>query len=135
MCETIFPRGRGGLGRRSFQDDSSALPSLCALFPLLLHQLYLRLSGIRSQMLETPESCSDWRGSDEGLIKPHTCFTLRNAVCLGKLLFSHPSPLHSKKEYYRDNVVISRSSLFPTCAGRERRLKQKRLSIFLTVKF
>ena len=36
-----------------FQDDSSAL-YFCALFLLLLHQLDLRPSGIRSWRLETP---------------------------------------------------------------------------------
>ena len=37
-----------------FQDDSSLLHLLCSLFLLLLHQLHLRSSGIRSQRLETP---------------------------------------------------------------------------------
>ena len=35
-----------------FQDNSSALHLLCT--SLLLHKLYLRLSGIRAQMLGTP---------------------------------------------------------------------------------
>ena len=39
-----------------FQDDSSALHLLCTLFLLLLHQLHLRSSGIRSWRLGTPLS-------------------------------------------------------------------------------
>ena len=38
----------------SFQDDSSTLNLLWALFLLLLHQLHLRSSGIKSKMLGTP---------------------------------------------------------------------------------
>ena len=37
-----------------FRDDSSTLHLLCTLFLLLLHQLQLRSSGIRSWMLGTP---------------------------------------------------------------------------------
>ena len=37
-----------------FQDDSSTLHLLCPLFLLLLHQLHLRSSGIRSWKLVTP---------------------------------------------------------------------------------
>ena len=40
----------------SFQYDSSALHLLCTLFLLLLHQLHLRSSGIRSRRLGTPLS-------------------------------------------------------------------------------
>ena len=43
----------GGWG--GCQDDSSTLHLLCTLFLLLLHQLCLRSSGIRSWRLETPE--------------------------------------------------------------------------------
>ena len=39
-----------------FQDDSSALHLLFTLFLLLLHQLHLRSSGIRSRRLGTPLS-------------------------------------------------------------------------------
>ena len=42
------------VGGKQFGDDSSALCLLCTLFLLLLHQLYLRSSGIRSQRLGTP---------------------------------------------------------------------------------
>ena len=42
-----------GLGGR-FQDDSRALRSLCTLLLLLLYQLHLRSSAIRSQRLGTP---------------------------------------------------------------------------------
>ena len=45
-------QGRGGAW---FQDASSALHLLCTLFLLLLHQLHLRESGIRSQRLGAPE--------------------------------------------------------------------------------
>lgn len=38
------------------QDDSSALRLLCTLFLLLLHQLHLRSSGIRSHRVGTPAS-------------------------------------------------------------------------------
>ena len=48
--KTIFPQMAGGW----FQDNSNTLHLLCALFLFLLHQLHLRLSGIRSQSLGTP---------------------------------------------------------------------------------
>ena len=44
----------------SLWDDSSALHLLCTLFLLLLPQLYLRASGIRSQRLGTPAQ-EGWR--------------------------------------------------------------------------
>ena len=47
-----FSTSWGGSGW--FGDDSSALHLLCALFLLLLHQLHLRSSGIRSWRLGTP---------------------------------------------------------------------------------
>ena len=43
-----------GGGGRWFQDDSSTLYLLCTLFLVMLHQLHLRLSGIRSQSLGSP---------------------------------------------------------------------------------
>ena len=43
--------GGEGRGWRWFQDDSSALHLLCTFFLLLLHQLHIRSSGIRSQRL------------------------------------------------------------------------------------
>ena len=49
-----FPHELEKWGR--FQDDSSALHLLCTLFLLLLHQLHLRSSGIRSWRLGTPLS-------------------------------------------------------------------------------
>ena len=52
--KTVFPRTRVGWRRVWFQDDSSVLHLLCTLFLLLLHQLHLRSSGIRSQRLGTP---------------------------------------------------------------------------------
>ena len=44
-------------GQEWFQDDSTSLHLLCTLVLLLLliHQLHLRSSGIRSRRLETPE--------------------------------------------------------------------------------
>ena len=48
--KTTFPWG----GWRWFKDDSSTLHLLCTLFLLLLHQLHLRSSGIRSWSLGTP---------------------------------------------------------------------------------
>ena len=41
-------------GTRCFGDDSSALHLFCTLFLLLLLQLHLRSSGIRSRKLGTP---------------------------------------------------------------------------------
>ena len=57
--KTIFPHPRVGewLG-----DDSSALHLLCTLCLLLLYQLHLRSSGIRSQRLGTPA----FKGLQEG---------------------------------------------------------------------
>ena len=46
-------QGLGGKGGW-FQDDSSTLNLLCTLFLLLLYQLHLRSSGIRSWRLGTP---------------------------------------------------------------------------------
>ena len=48
--KTIFPWNGEG---EWFQDDSSPLRLLCTLFLLLLHQLHLRSSGIRSWRLGT----------------------------------------------------------------------------------
>ena len=50
--ENRFSMDQGGDGQ--FPDDSSTLHVLCTLFLLLLHQLHLRSSGIRSQRLGTP---------------------------------------------------------------------------------
>ena len=52
MWKTIFPQTRSG---GCFQDDSSALHLLCTLFLLLLHQLHLRSSGVRSWRLGAPD--------------------------------------------------------------------------------
>ena len=54
LGEDNFSMGQGGGGgRRWFWDDSSALHLLCTLFLLLLYQLHLRSSGIRSLSLGT----------------------------------------------------------------------------------
>ena len=50
------------LGVGMVQDDSSTLQVLCALFLLILHQLHLRSSGIRSQTLGTPDSDHAYKG-------------------------------------------------------------------------
>ena len=47
-----FFHGLGGKGW--FRDDSSALHLFCTLFLLLLHQIHLRSSGIRTGRLGTP---------------------------------------------------------------------------------
>ena len=49
LWRTIFPQT--GIGGGCFWDDSSVLHLLCTL---LLHQLHLRSSGIRSWRLGTP---------------------------------------------------------------------------------
>ena len=49
----LHGRHRPGVGGW-VREDSNALHLLCALFLLLLHQLYLRSSGIRSWRLKTP---------------------------------------------------------------------------------
>ena len=59
--KTTFPWTEGW-DRRWFRNDSSALLLLCSLFLLLilLHQLHLRLLGIRSQRFGTPDLGSNW---------------------------------------------------------------------------
>ena len=56
LWKTIFPRT---WVRGWFQDDLIPLHLLCTLFLLLLHQLHLRSSGIRSRRLGTP-SLDNW---------------------------------------------------------------------------
>ena len=51
--KTIFPQTWGLEVERWFWDDSNALHLLYTLFLLLLHQLHLRWSGIRSQRFGT----------------------------------------------------------------------------------
>ena len=52
FMEDSFSVDPGGWG--CFGDDLRALHVLCTLFLLLLHQLHLKSSGIRSQRLGTP---------------------------------------------------------------------------------
>jgi len=52
FMEDSFPMDQGG--EQVVWNDSSALHLLCTLFLLLLHQLHLRSSGIRSWRLRTP---------------------------------------------------------------------------------
>ena len=54
-----FFHRRGGGGGVWFWDDSNALHLLCTLFLLLLCQLHLISSGIRSQGLGTPALLDD----------------------------------------------------------------------------
>ena len=56
----IFPQTRG---EGWFGDDSSLLHLLCTLFLLLLHQLHLRSSGIRSQTFGIPALKHIWSPS------------------------------------------------------------------------
>ena len=51
FMEDSFPGARGGY---EFQDDSNTLHLLCTLFLLLLHQLHLSSSGIRSRRSGDP---------------------------------------------------------------------------------
>ena len=53
LWKTVFPQTGGGEGGW-FQDNSSTFHLLRTLFLLLLHQIHLRSSGIRSQRLGTP---------------------------------------------------------------------------------
>ena len=55
FMEESIPTDLGEGGRAEwFQDDSNALHLLCTLFLLLLYQLHLRSSGIRSWRLGNP---------------------------------------------------------------------------------
>ena len=71
-----------GRGEDVVQDDSSAFHLSCTLFLLLLHQLHLRSSGIRSQRLGTPGLYYTWRGEKK---KP---------TCSGKLVQNHRRANH-----------------------------------------
>ena len=51
----------GVRGWEWFWSDSSSLHLLCTLFPLLLHQLHLRSSGLRLQRLGTPGFKTLWQ--------------------------------------------------------------------------
>ena len=82
----------GGWGR--CQDDSSTLHLLCTLFLLLLHQLRLRSSGIRSWRLETP-----------GLrqfhaVKLHSCLHIKNALRVSDNVSSPKRSYLNTLEYY-----------------------------------
>ena len=63
-----------------FQNDSSALHLLCTLF-LLLHQLHLRSSGIRSRRLGTPLSA----------LSPGHGYQVTEASCLFACRYLEPS--------------------------------------------
>ena len=57
FMEENFSMDLVGVGEGEwFQDDSCALHVSCALFLLLLHQLHLRSSGVRSRRLGAPAS-------------------------------------------------------------------------------
>ena len=56
FCGRQFFHGLGlGLGGWFQEDDASTLHLLCTLFLLLLHQLHLRSSGVRSWRLGAPD--------------------------------------------------------------------------------
>ena len=60
---TVFPRTEVGDGLRIIHvHNTHELHLLCTLFLLLLHQLHLRSSGIRSRKLGTPDSEETLRG-------------------------------------------------------------------------
>ena len=76
--KTNFPwTGGGGW----FRDYSNALHVLCTLFPLLLHQLHLRSSGIRFWRLGTP-AVRDTMNT----IKRNTCKTFEKELFIIKIL-------------------------------------------------
>ena len=58
-----------GSGREWIQDDSITLHLLCILFLLLLHQLHLRLSGIKFWRFGTPCLKEVLENLGKGLLK------------------------------------------------------------------
>lgn len=62
--KTVFAQTRGGEGGW-FQDNSSMFLLLCTLFLLLLHQLHLSSSDIRSWRLRTPGIKDERKGEDQ----------------------------------------------------------------------
>ena len=85
-----------------FQDDSSLLHLLCSLFLLLLHQLHLRSSGIRSQRLETPtlKQClpSSWMWFLFSIKKTKQNKTWKSLIRVQ--LFATPRTIHIYPLYY-----------------------------------
>ena len=73
FVEDNFSLDQGGGGRRC-QKESNALHLLCTLCLLLLQQLHLRSSGIRSQRLQTP-----------ALVQPPHCTGEETEAQRGKL--------------------------------------------------
>ena len=100
LWKTIFPRTRVG---GWFQDDSSTLHLLCALFLLLLHQPDPRSSGIRSQRLGTP------------LLLLHQFRLRSSAIIRSQRLGSSALPYHylSSRTIWLGNVLALKTySLF-----------------------
>jgi len=83
-------RGNGFRMIQWFQDDSSSLCLLCTLFLLLLHQLHLRSSGIRSWLggggvgdpCQRKERWLACRGQEAGS-RGRPCLTVVHCVSLG----------------------------------------------------
>ena len=69
-------QGVGGEGESWLQDDLSTLHLLCTLFLLLLHQLYLISSGIRSLRSGSPGFCHQlWGHLLQGSSSSNTYFS------------------------------------------------------------
>ena len=78
----IFHRVRVGRWvQGEIRDDSSTLYLLCTLFLLLLHQHYLRSSGLRYQRLATPAILYSWM-FQKSLWAPGYCYNSLKQVTL-----------------------------------------------------
>ena len=93
FVEDSFSSGGGWFG-----DDSSAFHLLCSLF-LLLHQLQLRSSSIRSWRLEGPAAEEDqpafhWKKSFQVKRPGGTCLVPNTALFCETGQCSHPPRLH-----------------------------------------
>ena len=121
-CKTIF-LWTGEVEGRWFRDDSSALHLLCMLFLLLLHQLYLRSSGIRSWRLGIPDL--DIKGNNRAYQKEGQKGARLSLIIINKMLIilftlynvipQQPSPLKKMEtqkyhiKSYRNSTKVSQS--------------------------
>ena len=101
----MFPWTRGW-GREWLRDDSSALHLLCTLCLLLVHQLHLRLAGLRSWRLESFAPAGvlgAGAGLDErqghGIREEET--GKQSFWCLGKTHRANLGPAHGLQQYLR----------------------------------